>query len=163
MRLVRQADESDFERIIEIEKSAFLTRGSVRAKVREHFRCFPAGVFVDWKSRGYLMSILIDKHHDLFDFEHCSGADYLYITSVAVAPGEQGKGVGTRLINTALEHFKLPGLLCVAPENTGAARLYRNLGFRKCGTVYRFFYDETGKSYDGNVMRQPLTKKIAKP
>jgi len=158
MKLVRQADESDFERIIEIEKASFATKGGMRAQVREHLRSFPTGLFVDWKSRGYLLSTLVEKNHDLFDTTHCTGAAYVYITSVAVHPEHQGKGVGTRLIQAALAQFGLPGLLCVDPSNAGAIKLYQSLGFRKCGVAYRFFYDQTGRIFNGNVMRQPTRK-----
>lgn len=157
MRLVRQADESDFERILEIEKAAFAVKGSMRAQVKEHLQTFPTGLFVDWKSRGYLLCTLVEKNHDLFDTTHCTGAEYVYITSVAVHPLHQGKGIGSRLIGAALEQFNLPGLLCVAPSNVGAIKLYQSLGFRKCGTAYRFFYDGTDV-FNGHVMRQPKKK-----
>ncbi len=159
MRLVRQADESDFDRIVEIERAAYGGSKSIRAQARDHMLAFPAGLFIDWLGRGYIMTLMVEKEHDLFDLKHCTGHDYLFITNVAVHPEHQGKGIGRRLIQHALDHFKLPGLLCVYPENEQAIALYKRMGFRKCGTVYRYFGGDGTDSSNGNVMRQPRGKK----
>ena len=156
MRVVRQAEDRDFERIVEVEQAAYGGAHSIRAQARDHLSAFPAGLFVDWKGRGYIMTLMVEKNQDLFDLKHCTGHDYLFITNVAVHPDHQGKGLGRRLVQHALDHFKLPGLLCVDPANDGAIALYKKMQFRKCGTVYRYFGGDGEASTHGNVMRQPI-------
>lgn len=63
------------------------------------------------------------------------------IQNVGVTPGHRGLGLGTALIERALEGFRRYGLgdasLEVTADNAGAVRLYQRLGFRKARTVYK--------------------------
>lgn len=63
------------------------------------------------------------------------------IQNVGVIPSHRGCGIGKWLILNALRGFRDIGLkkafLEVTAQNTGAVRLYRQLGFRKVRTVYK--------------------------
>ena len=58
-----------------------------------------------------------------------------------VVPGCRRRGLGHLLVAKALDGFRLAGLrrayLEVTAENTGAVRLYREMGFRKAKTHYK--------------------------
>jgi ribosomal protein S18 acetylase RimI-like enzyme len=63
------------------------------------------------------------------------------IQNVGVVPGARGLGLGRALVRQALEGFYQAGLrrayLEVTAENSGAVRLYRDVGFRKAKTLYK--------------------------
>lgn len=75
------------------------------------------------------------------------------ITNVAVMPGEQGCGVGGRMLEYLLGQAGQKGItrliLEVRISNAHAIRLYSKLGFRNCG-VRKNFYDLPRE--DGMVM-----------
>ena len=60
------------------------------------------------------------------------------IQNIGIVPGHRGLGLGTVLIERALEGFRRYGLreasLEVTADNTRAVRLYQRLGFRRHGT-----------------------------
>lgn len=63
--------------------------------------------------------------------------DEYYIDTLAVAPGNQGRGIGRALIRAAKERARLAGKpagLLVEPENTRARALYTSEGFLPHGT-----------------------------
>lgn len=63
------------------------------------------------------------------------------IQNIGVVPGHRGLGLGTSLIEQALEGFRRHGLrvasLEVTADNGRAIRLYQRLGFRRSRTVYK--------------------------
>jgi len=63
------------------------------------------------------------------------------IQNIGVVPGHRGLGLGTCLIEQALEGFRQHGLrvasLEVTADNCRAVRLYQRLGFRRFRTVYK--------------------------
>ena len=63
------------------------------------------------------------------------------IQNIGVVPGHRGLGLGTCLIEQALEGFRQHGLrvgsLEVTADNCRAVRLYQRLGFRRSRTVYK--------------------------
>lgn len=67
-----------------------------------------------------------------------------YITSICVAPGARGQGLGTELIAFAEAriHRESPNVfLCVSSFNRDAARLYERLGFSFVGALKDFIVD----------------------
>lgn len=61
-----------------------------------------------------------------------------YVRWVAVAPGAQGRGVGTRLVRYAEERIFTRGpnvFLTVSDFNRGAQAFYRKLGYTRVGAV----------------------------
>ncbi len=63
------------------------------------------------------------------------------IQNIGVVPGHRGLGLGTCLIEHALQGFRQHGLrvasLEVTADNSRAVRLYQRLGFRRGRTVYK--------------------------
>jgi hypothetical protein len=63
------------------------------------------------------------------------------IQNIGVVPGHRGLGLGTCLIEQAIEGFRQHGLrvasLEVTADNCRAVRLYQRLGFRRSRTVYK--------------------------
>jgi ribosomal protein S18 acetylase RimI-like enzyme len=63
-------------------------------------------------------------------------SDSLYIHDLQVAPPQQGKGIGTAVIERVIEQGVSRGLpiaLSVVPANPRARELYERLGFRVTG------------------------------
>ena len=66
------------------------------------------------------------------------GAFIGYIQTVLVAPGRQGKGIGSSLVSFAEERIfrQSPNaFLCVSSFNAGARRLYERLGYEYVGEL----------------------------
>lgn len=63
------------------------------------------------------------------------------IQNLGVVPKHRARGLGTCLMHRALEGFRRVGLdrafLEVTAQNSGAIRLYREMGFRKAKTLYK--------------------------
>jgi GNAT superfamily N-acetyltransferase len=63
------------------------------------------------------------------------------IQNIGVVPGHRGLGLGSCLIEQALDGFRLHGLrtasLEVTADNCRAVRLYQRLGFRRAQTLYK--------------------------
>ena len=63
------------------------------------------------------------------------------IQNIGVVPGHRGLGLGTCLVEQAIEGFRRHGLrvasLEVTADNSRAVRLYQRLGFRRARTVYK--------------------------
>ena len=70
---------------------------------------------------------------DTLDVE--TSGDVLYIDSVAVDSSFGGRGIGTKLIQQAIDHARETGIpqvtLNVDQTNPAAGRLYERLGFKK--------------------------------
>jgi ribosomal protein S18 acetylase RimI-like enzyme len=61
------------------------------------------------------------------------GPDSLYINELQIAPGLQGRGIGTAVIERVIEQGAscgLPIVLSLVPANARAMQLYERLGFR---------------------------------
>jgi ribosomal-protein-alanine N-acetyltransferase len=66
------------------------------------------------------------------------GAFVGYIQTVLVAPNQQGKGIGSKLVAYAEDRIfsESPNaFLCVSSFNSGARRLYERLGYRYVGDL----------------------------
>ncbi len=66
-----------------------------------------------------------------------------YIKSVAVAPNERGRGIGTRMLNFAEEHFAGERFLflLVSSFNAAAQRLYFRHGYEKRGELPNYIVE----------------------
>ena len=73
-----------------------------------------------------------------YGFGHAFGAQ-AHITRLAVHPEQQGQGIGTRLVETLIMHFRARGVetitLNTQTDNEDALRLYRHFGFTSAGDV----------------------------
>lgn len=96
------------------------------------------------------------------DLRPVAGAGVLW--QLAVHPLLQSLGIGSRLV-AALEHrLRVRGLaearLSVEHDNPAAARLYRRLGYRECGSAVESWPVSGGRRYVTvtTVLRKPLVQ-----
>ena len=79
--------------------------------------------------------------------------DHLFLGSVAVAPGQQGRGLGRELVAFAEEKAAEHGL----PE----VRLYTNEKMHENLDIYaRLGFEETGRGLDGGYRRVFMRKRL---
>jgi ribosomal protein S18 acetylase RimI-like enzyme len=84
-----------------------------------------------------VMELLGDKLQFWDAARHPGAACKAAVLSLAVDPAWQGRGIGRRLLATALERLRALGAprvrLEVRPDNLVARRLYESVGFRRVG------------------------------
>lgn len=82
------------------------------------------------------------------------------ILSIAVEPGQRGRGHGRRLMEEALRHLyidRVPELFLEVDEsNLAAVTLYRKLGFIEVGKRKGYYASETGVAGTALVMKLEL-------
>lgn len=87
------------------------------------------------------------------------------IQNVGIVPGHRGRGLGSLLVQQAMNGFGRAGLrkasLEVTAENTSAARLYRRLGFRRARTVYKVVEDKARAASRGEASARTSTTQSA--
>ncbi|MCB5169167.1 GNAT family N-acetyltransferase [Streptomyces bambusae] len=67
---------------------------------------------------------------------HPTGEEHAYLLMIAVAPGRQGRGLGTELIGPVLERCDREGLPAYLEASSARSRgLYERLGFAFTGTA----------------------------
>ncbi len=119
---VRFAAESDLPRIMEIERLSFPERkqwdyGDFQEALKDLFF-----VFVDGEISGFLIAHCWEKE------------ERGIIMRVAVHPGCRGRGIATRLIESAIGTFRRMDIREVAIDvkivKAGAIQLYERVGFR---------------------------------
>ena len=83
-------------------------------------------------------------------------ADQLHVTTVAVHPDAQRRGVATALLLALVDAARGAGIATVALEvrasNEGAQRLYERFGLRRAGTLPGYYRDN---AEDAVVMLSP--------
>jgi ribosomal-protein-alanine N-acetyltransferase len=89
------------------------------------------------------------------------GADEAEILSVAVAPGQRGRGLSRQLLLTHLGHLAGHGVrtvfLEVEENNQPARRLYDRAGFAVAGRRERYYREAGGQELNALVMRRDLS------
>jgi ribosomal-protein-alanine N-acetyltransferase len=72
--------------------------------------------------------------------------DEAHITTLAVSPEYQGRGIGYALLKCIITEAAAKGAvrmtLEVRASNTNAQRLYQRYGFKSCGTRPKYYNDE---------------------
>lgn len=85
--------------------------------------------------------------------------DEAHLLNLAIAPAQQGQGMGARLLRHAMLSAKENGaasmLLEVRPSNTQALKLYRHFGFVQIGQRRDYYPALTGRE-DALVFRKEL-------
>ncbi|MCF2136207.1 MAG: GNAT family N-acetyltransferase [Candidatus Thorarchaeota archaeon] len=73
------------------------------------------------------------------------------IFNIAVRADARGRGIGTTLMQYALQHMKITGMarckLEVRESNTAARHLYESLRMRKIGRIPKYYGDEDAIVY----------------
>ena len=88
-------------------------------------------------------------------------ADEAEILSIAVAPGQRGRGLSRDLLLTHLGHLAGRGVrtvfLEVEENNQPARRLYDRTGFAVAGRRERYYKEADGRELNALVMRRDLS------
>ncbi|MEC4115012.1 GNAT family N-acetyltransferase [Myroides pelagicus] len=87
------------------------------------------------KLREPVLSLMKEQYNNNLIPETETEGNEFYLDTVAVSPIVQGKGVGSQLLQFAIEHGKTQGFnqvgLIVDLENPSAMKLYTRLGFKQ--------------------------------
>lgn len=120
---VKVAEKIDLTRIYEIETEVFGSHGYPSFFIRQAFDCWSNGLLVA-KDQDQVLgyALQVPSSQSLGD---------AWVLSLAVSKQAQGKGLGKKLLETAIENAKdyKRLLLTVCPKNTGAYALYQSYGF----------------------------------
>jgi ribosomal-protein-alanine N-acetyltransferase len=88
-------------------------------------------------------------------------ADEAEILSIAIAPGQRGRGLSRQLLLTHLGHLAGRGVrtvfLEVEENNQPARRLYDRAGFIVAGRRERYYREAGGEQLNALVMRRDLS------
>ena len=134
---IRAAERRDVPALVRIEDEAFpepwsramLLDEIARLESRRYSVAVEAGRIV-----GYLGLMFV--------------ADEVHVNTIATAPGEEGRGIATSLLEEALAAARERGArratLEVAVSNLRAQALYRRFGFAPVGVRQRY-YERTGE------------------
>jgi ribosomal-protein-alanine N-acetyltransferase len=115
------------------------------------------GNFIDSLAAGYLARLLKSAGgHLLGYFIAMKGVDEVHLLNLTVAPGEQGKGHGRRMLDELVTLCRLLQAdrlwLEVRHSNTRACELYLRYGFRHIGVRRGYYPALHGRREDASVM-----------
>ncbi|OCH18963.1 MULTISPECIES: GNAT family N-acetyltransferase [unclassified Aliivibrio] len=118
-----QATKADLKCIYNVETEAFGSHGYPAFFIRQAFDCWANGLLVaknEDQIFGYVLQVPSSNHQG-----------DAWVLSLAVSKQAQGKGLGKKLLETAIKNAKgyKRLLLTVCPKNTGAYALYQSYGF----------------------------------
>ena len=178
MFILRQAEVSDLDAIMRIEKDSFITAIMECSEVFERrLNVFPEGfiIFEDSKNRrsaGYICTELWDcipndkdfftVGHDIKKLHNANGSA-LYISSFALLKEFRGAGNGKMLFGAALNFFKQKfnmesALLMVNEEWNAARRIYESYGFCKYMVFESTFPAASGSGFScGIIMKKSFS------
>lgn len=135
---VRPALLPDIDALVRIEEEAFATDRLDRRAFRHAVLSPTILALVDGSPgslRGY---VLVQVRR---------GSAIARLTSVAVAPGFAGRGIGRRLVDAAEDAARRAGCglmrLEMRADNEGARALYEGRGYREFATVPDYYEDGT--------------------
>ena len=176
---VRQAKNTDMERIMKIEENAFISNiQETYQTFARRMETYPQGFLVleDDKGivQGYFSSELWDElphHNKVFILDHDPAALHkkdgrlLYISSFALMSGIQGSGLGKLFFKECLKQEQkasplIEQIVLIASQEWGAARhIYEAMGFRAVRQIPGFFpSDVIPGGADGIVMIKTMEK-----
>ncbi|WP_210589511.1 GNAT family N-acetyltransferase [Streptomyces sp. GESEQ-35] len=144
----RGVTEADLPELLRVDREVFPDEPYPYFVLRQHYDVHGDGIFVldDGESlQGYVL------------FATTSDGGVCWVLSLAVAPGQRGRGLGRRLMLEVLRQLRGEAVhevrLTVEPANAAAIMLYRSLGFWSEEGVRR---DHLGPGEDRIVMRMGL-------
>ncbi|MDF1610237.1 peptidase C39 family protein [Hoeflea sp. YIM 152468] len=96
-----------------------------------------------------------------------AGAALARLYSLAIAPGQAGKGYGRALLaaaeNAAMEHDRILLRLEVREDNTTAISLYKNAAYRRIGRVADYYADGMAALRFEKLLRGPDAPDVLTP
>ena len=135
---LRRISLSDLDRVMEIEKASFPDREAWSKTYFEIlYQKYPEG-FIIAENNGKVIGYTIGRPQNRAPAERVAE-----IVSLAVDPTWRQKGVGAKLTNFLIEHFKEKGLkeisLCVRTKNKKGISFYQKLGFKILKTIKNYY------------------------
>jgi ribosomal protein S18 acetylase RimI-like enzyme len=155
---IRPAAISDIDALDAIERSVFVSDRISRRSFRTLIDRPTAETIVieaDGEVRGYAMILFR------------AGAALARLYSLAVAPGQAGKGYGRALLaaaeTAAMDHDRILLRLEVREDNAAAIPLYKNAGYRRIGRVADYYEDGMAALRFEKLLRGPEAQDVATP
>jgi ribosomal protein S18 acetylase RimI-like enzyme len=149
---VRKYLPTDFERLLEIDKSCFIEGIAYSEMELRYFLAMPSAISLVGMNDSTILGFIIA---DRFRPRRASRSVGRIIT-IDVAPEAQHVGLGTLLMNSAEHHLKQGGCdyvsLEVAVDNDAALRFYKKHGYSVLKVLPRYYLD----SIDGLLMGKRL-------
>jgi ribosomal-protein-alanine N-acetyltransferase len=138
---------TDLEEVMKIEKVSFPNRETwSKANFERFYRKYPKG-FIIAESKEKIIGYAIGELKNNIEGE---------IVSLAVAPGWRRRGVGKKLTNFLISHFKEKGVkeifLHVRTKNKAAISFYKTFDFKILKTEKKYF--QNGE--DAYLMRREV-------
>ena len=127
---IEPAVSQDFLQVSALDRIAWIQTGQAYIPDGEHVWrvwCEYAMVLVA-RLREARLSESGNIAGSLVMFRTHTDEDFLH--KIMVHPDMRGRGIGTRLMQTALQNTTNSVLLTVDPENAAAVQLYQNFGFQ---------------------------------
>jgi ribosomal-protein-alanine N-acetyltransferase len=114
--------------------------------------------FIDSLNAGYIGLVVVGTDNTVMGYTILMPAvDDLHILNLCIAPAQQGRGAGRRLLaeirRVSLERGIHLILLEVRPSNTHAIRLYERFGFSEIGRRRNYYPARNQGREDAIVMR----------
>ena len=113
------------------------------------------GIFRDCLRADYPAWVLLREGQVVGYFLMSLAVDEAHVLNVCIAPGQQGLGLGRKLLRSILQLAHARGaqrvFLEVRPSNTGAIALYFDMGFNEIGRRPRYYPASDGRE-DALVM-----------
>lgn len=143
---IREMCESDLNQIILIEREIFLFPWSLEN-------------FADSIKSDYLCKTMVENNSIVGYTVIMMAPDEAHILTLGIAAQRQRKGLGEKLLKYVIQISRERGvksvLLDVRESNQGAARLYKQLGFRQIATRKGYYPAMCGRE-DALIMRLML-------
>ncbi|NNM71074.1 ribosomal protein S18-alanine N-acetyltransferase [Enterovirga aerilata] len=133
---IRPAEPDDVPALLAIEEASFPTDRLDRRALRHAVRSPTILARVAADGDEVLGYVLVQIRR---------GSDLAWLTSVAVAPGRQGDGLGRRLVDAAERAAREAGRtrirLEVRADNEAARKLYERAGYRRIAVIPDYYED----------------------
>jgi ribosomal-protein-alanine N-acetyltransferase len=138
----------DVDEVVQIEQAAYpfpWTRGNFLDSLLQNYQAWVLRTDAGDMLGYFLLMPVVDEMH---------------LLNIAVHPDWQGRGLGRRLMDAAINHSleaDMPSILLeVRPSNLHALAVYRHLGFIEIGRRKQYYPAADGQREDAVVMRLAL-------
>lgn len=141
--MIEIINESDFDRLFEIEQAAHLVPWS-------------KGTLLNNQGDKYL-NLKLTEQNQIVAFAVCQTVlDEATLFNIAVDPSFQAKGYGKRLLSVLIERLREQGILTlwleVRESNLAAQKLYDALGFNEVTIRKNYYPTPSGERENAIVM-----------
>jgi ribosomal-protein-alanine N-acetyltransferase len=146
--LIRKAELTDINEVVEIEKDVYDAPWSYDGFVAELYN--DVSRFFVYTENGKICGYVI--YWEIFDEN--KGINELEVINIAVGKLFQSRGIGKKLLNYVLTASKLPFVcyLDVRIDNLAAIKLYKSLGFEITG-IRKNFYGKNKDAYSMSLKK----------